>query len=55
MPNHAADEMAAGKDVAGVIVAPRRLPIRQVIDELEIIIGCSDAIEWINVIRHLPL
>jgi hypothetical protein len=55
MPNHAADEMATGKDVAGIIVVPRRLPIRQVLDDLEIVVRCSDAIEWINVIRHLPL
>lgn len=55
MPNYAAAQMAAGKDVAGVIVVPRRLPIRQVIDDLEIVVGCSVATEWINVIRHLPL
>ena len=55
MPNYAANQMARGMDVAGIIVVPRRLPIKQVIEDLEIIARCSDAAEWINVIRHLPL
>ena len=45
MPNHAANQMATGEDVAGIIVAPRRLPIKQVIEDLEIVVRCSDASE----------
>jgi hypothetical protein len=55
MPNHAAAHMANGMEVTGIIVVPRRLSIKDVIDDLEIIVECSDATEWINVIRHLPL
>jgi hypothetical protein len=55
MPGHAADRMAAGKTIAGVIVASRRMPIRQTIDELEVVVSCSEAGEWENIIRHLPL
>ena len=47
--------MATGMDVTGIIVVPRRLSIKDVIDDLEIIVGCSDVTEWTNVIRHLPL
>jgi hypothetical protein len=38
-----------------VIVVSRRLPVSQVIDDLEIIITCSDMGEWENIIKHLPL
>jgi hypothetical protein len=43
------------ESVAGVIIVSRRLPVSQVIDDLEIIITCSDMGEWENIIKHLPL
>lgn len=55
MPGHAAELMAAGTTIAGVIVVPRTLSIRQVLDDLEVIVTCSEAGEWENIIRHLPL
>lgn len=55
MPGHAADLMNAGETIAGVIVISRRIPIRQAIEELEVIVSCSEADEWENIIRHLPL
>lgn len=55
MPGHAADRVAAGEKMAGVFVVPRRLPISEVIDDLEIIVTCSLEGEWENTIRYLPL
>jgi predicted nuclease of predicted toxin-antitoxin system len=55
MPGHAADLLTAGETIAGVIVISRRLPIRQVLDELEMIVLCSEANEWVNIIQYLPL
>ena len=55
MPGHAADLMAAGENIAGVIVISRRLPIKRVLDDLEIIVLCSEPNEWENVIKRLPL
>jgi hypothetical protein len=55
MPGHAADLMTAGEIIAGVIVVSRHLPIRQVLDELEVIVSCSEADEWQNIVRRLPL
>jgi hypothetical protein len=54
MPHHAASRMAAGAKMAGVIIVPRRLPIGQVIDELEMIVTCSSDDEWENIIKYLP-
>jgi hypothetical protein len=55
MPNHAADRIARDESIAGVIIVSRRLPISQVIDDLEMIATCSEANEWENIIRYLPL
>lgn len=55
MPAHAADLMNVGKNIAGLFVVPRSLPLRQVIEDLELLITCSENAEWVNVIRYLPL
>lgn len=55
MPFHAAARIASNEDVAGIIVVSRRLPVGDVIDDLEIIVTCSEASEWKNIIMHLPL
>jgi hypothetical protein len=54
MPSHAADLMAVGKNISGVFVVPRSLPLRQAIEDLELMITCSANDEWVNVIRYLP-
>src|SRR5690349_12559766 len=55
MPKHAAELIAKGEAIAGVIIVPRRLSIGQVINDLEIIVTCSEVHEWGNIIHHLPL
>jgi hypothetical protein len=55
MPDHAGNRMAAGETIAGLIVVSRRLSIREVLNDLEMIVSCSDANEWENIVRHLPL
>ena len=55
MPYHATSRIARAEKIAGIIVVPRQLPISQVINELEIIVSCSEVIEWENIVKHLPL
>ncbi len=55
MPYHAADRMAKSERFAGMIIVSRRLPVSQAIDDLEIIVSCSDLEEWENIIKYLPL
>jgi hypothetical protein len=54
MPTHAADLMGKGKNIAGLFVVLRSLPLYQVIEDLELMITCSENDEWVNVIRYLP-
>ncbi len=55
MPQHAANLLSAGQAIAGVIVVPRQLRIRLAIDELELIVTCSEEYEWANAVCQLPL
>ena len=55
MPRHVADLINAGEKIFGVFIVPRRMPIGQAIDELEIMILCSKPSEWENLIKQLPL
>jgi hypothetical protein len=54
MPTHAADLMSEGGNIAGLFVVPRSLPLHQVIEDLQLMITCSENDEWVNVIRYLP-
>lgn len=54
MPAHAAVLINEGKSFAGLFVVPRSLPLGQVIEDLELMITCSEADEWVNIIRYLP-
>jgi hypothetical protein len=55
MPTHAAALMNEGENIAGLIVVPRSMPLHQVLEDLELMITCSEMDEWVNVIRYLPL
>ncbi|HEX8494618.1 MAG TPA: DUF5615 family PIN-like protein [Pyrinomonadaceae bacterium] len=54
MPAHAAVLMNEGKSIAGLFVVPRNLPLGQVIEDLELMITCSEMSEWTNVVLYLP-
>ena len=54
MPAHAAGLMSDGKNIAGLFVVLRSLPLHQVIEDLELMITCSEMDELVNVIRYLP-
>jgi hypothetical protein len=55
MPEHAAERIATGEIIAGVFIVPRRLPINQVIEDLEMMVTCTHKGEWENVVQYLPL
>jgi len=55
MPAHASNLLDGGRHIGGLIIVPRRLALHQVLDDLELIITCSENDEWNNVIQYLPL
>ena len=44
-----------GKTLEGVVIVPRRLPIRSAVDDLETIVNCSTHEDWTNNCKILPL
>jgi hypothetical protein len=55
MPRHFVTLFERGETLSGVFVVPRRMPIGRAIDELEIMITCSEQEDWKNLIKILPL
>jgi hypothetical protein len=55
MSAHAKTVIESGRNIAGVVIVPRQMPIAEVIEQLELIVTCTEESEWQNVIRHLPL
>ncbi len=57
MVAHAKTVIESGRTIAGVVIAPEpsQMPIAQIIEQLELIVTCTEESEWQNVISHLPL
>jgi hypothetical protein len=55
LPDYAFERLAAGESVAGVFILNDRFPIGHAVDELLLIIACSEQPEWRDHVVHLPL
>lgn len=55
MPDHVAERLSDEFEVFGVLIVPSNLPIGIVIDELVLIVECSDEEEFLNRYLYLPL
>ncbi|PZV07644.1 MAG: hypothetical protein DCF32_06790 [Leptolyngbya sp.] len=55
MPDFAYNRLVAGEAMAGMFVINDRMPIRQAIDELILLIDCSKQEEWQGIVLYLPL
>ncbi len=55
MPDHYFALLQKGETLEGVFIVSRRLKIGFVIENLEILIICSEHEEWQNTLNHLPL
>lgn len=55
MPDFAYNRLVRGEPIAGMFVVNDRMPVRQAIDELLLLLDCSEQAEWKNVVLYLPL
>jgi predicted nuclease of predicted toxin-antitoxin system len=55
MPDFAYARIVSGKQMPGLWVVNNRMPMRQAIDELLLLIDCSEPVEWKGVVLYLPL
>jgi len=55
LPRFAYERVTASLPMSGVIAIDDELPIGQVIEELAIIVACSQTSDWENQVVYLPL
>jgi hypothetical protein len=55
MPGFADERIESGFHMPGVVVAPRRLTVAQVIEDLLLLAECSREGEWERRVIYLPL
>ncbi|WP_424098321.1 DUF5615 family PIN-like protein [Moorena producens] len=55
MPDFAYNRLVSAESMAGIFVVNDRMPIRQAIDELLLLIDCSEQAEWKEIVLYLPL
>ena len=55
MPDYAHERVAHGETMSGVFVLNDRLPVGQAIDEILLLVACSEQAEWSSRTVHLPL
>jgi len=55
IPQFAYERVRANQSMPGVILVPEELSIGRAIDELLIVMECSDQSEYENLVVHLPL
>ncbi len=55
MPDFAYERLVQGEPMAGMFVVNDRMSIRQAIDELSLLIDCSEQAEWKSLVLYLPL
>ena len=55
MPDFAYERLNKGKDMAGMFVINDRMATRQVIDDLLLLVDCTEQTEWKDIILYLPL
>jgi predicted nuclease of predicted toxin-antitoxin system len=55
MSDYAYDRVAAGMPMAGVFILKDRFPVGGAIEEILLMVGCTDQEEWSGRAVHLPL
>ena len=55
MPEYAYERLAAGERMPGVFILHDRLPVGQAIQEILLMVECSEQVEWTGHVAHLPL
>jgi hypothetical protein len=55
MPEYAYERLAARKQVPGVFILHDRFPVGQAIQEILLLVECSEQTEWSGHVVHLPL
>ena len=55
LPDYAHQRLTEGKSVLGVFIFNDRFPVREAIEEILLLVRCTEQSEWEGRVVHLPL
>jgi hypothetical protein len=55
MTKYAYERLEAGELLSGVVIVPKELAIGSAIEELDILLNCSEPEDFLNRVIHLPI
>jgi Domain of unknown function (DUF5615) len=55
MPDYARERLASGERMPGAFILPDQAPVARSIQEILLIITCTDQVEWNGRVVYLPL
>jgi len=55
IPKYAYQRIRVGAPMAGIFAVPEVLPVGEAIDQLHLLVTCSEHEEWKHIILYLPL
>jgi Domain of unknown function (DUF5615) len=55
LPDYAHQRLTSRKSICGVFVLNDRFPVREAIEEILLVAGCTEQAEWRDRVVHLPL
>jgi hypothetical protein len=55
LADYAYERVAAGEEMAGVFILNDRFPVGQAIEEILLMVACSEQAEWIGRAIHVPI
>jgi hypothetical protein len=55
MPDFAYERLVRGEQMMGLFVVNDRMLVRQAIDELLVLVDCTEQAEWKEIVLYLPL
>lgn len=55
MPDYAYERVVAGEGMPGVFILDDRFPVGQAIEEILLMVGCSEQADWSGRVIRLPL
>ncbi|MEN9223430.1 MAG: hypothetical protein Q6M04_13435 [Thermostichus sp. BF3_bins_97] len=55
MPSFAYERLLQGQLMPGLFIVHNRASVRQVIDEMVLLVNCTEQSEWEGIVLYLPL
>jgi hypothetical protein len=55
MPVFAFERISNGQEMPGMFYLPHRFPVGSAVNELQLVVECSQPDEWVDTVLYLPI